>query len=134
MQSEKAAALALIREREAIEARTLSDQHAADLEQSNYFQRVALVKRDLETKNARRAEETLNGCPEELRNWEWHYLKWRRIATPKVFEIGKDAGYWIAFHPDSRRVAVPTQFGLLELLDVNSGKKILSLQAATSDA
>src|SRR5262249_891232 len=45
--------------------------------QTSYFQSIALAERELARNNPGRAEELLSDCPEDLRGWEWHYLKRR---------------------------------------------------------
>src|SRR5262249_53095783 len=46
--------------------------------QTTYLQSIALAERQLSASNVGRAEELLNGCPEQLRGWEWHFLKRQR--------------------------------------------------------
>jgi WD40 repeat protein len=44
-----------------------------------YVSRLALAERDLSAGLLDRAEDFLGPCPEDLRHWEWHYLKrWSR--------------------------------------------------------
>ena len=126
--SEKDARLARLREGEAVEARALAERNATDLVKANYFQRIALAQRDIETKNSSRAAEILNECPEELRHWEWHLLHSRLKGVPRVIDFGGDPALWTEFHPDSRRVVVATRNGLLEVLDVETGKTVQSFK------
>ena len=41
---------------------------------TSYFHRIALAHRELSADNLGRALELLDECPEDLREWEWHYL------------------------------------------------------------
>jgi len=130
--SDRAAHRAQMREQEANESRALAEQQTASLAKANYFQRIALAQRDLETKNLTRADEMLRGCAEPLRGWEWHYLNRRRVSPPREIEIGSDAGYWLAIHPNGKYVAVATWQGSLELIDFRTGQKIHSFKQPRS--
>ncbi len=49
--------------------------HQARMRSELYFERVALVERELAATNFRRAEELLEACPRSLRGWEWSCLR-----------------------------------------------------------
>src|SRR5437899_3132904 len=53
--------------------------------QTSYYQRIALAEREWSTNNLRRFEELLDTCPEDLRGWEWHYLKRLRLEPLRPF-------------------------------------------------
>ena len=40
----------------------------------SYFHRITLAHRELSADNLGRALQLLDECPEDLRDWEWHYL------------------------------------------------------------
>jgi WD40 repeat protein len=75
-------------------------------EQNLYFQRIAVVERELAANNVGRAEELLDACPFRLRGWEWQYLKRRRSSEPITFR-GHRGGrvFHAAFSPDGKQVA-----------------------------
>src|SRR5262249_25906948 len=55
-------------------------QTNAELEQTGYVSRLAQADRELRGINGQSldvalAESLLDGCPERLRGWEWHYLR-----------------------------------------------------------
>src|SRR6185503_20175656 len=70
---------ALTRESTALAERTkaLQDlQRTREREQRvAYFRRIALAEKEWDASNLRRADQILEECPVEFRNWEWHYLK-----------------------------------------------------------
>jgi WD40 repeat protein/serine/threonine protein kinase len=43
--------------------------------QNAYYQRIALAERESAVNNLGRMQQLLDQCPEDLRGWEWHYLK-----------------------------------------------------------
>src|SRR5262249_28652713 len=49
--------------------------------QNLYYHRIALAEREWSANNLRGVEELLDACPEELRGWEWRYLKRRRLEA-----------------------------------------------------
>jgi hypothetical protein len=78
-----------------------------------YFKHIALAERDFSTNNGGRAEELLDACPVELRNWEWHYLKRlgrgqplsRRDQPGMTFACDERVYAQLAFSPDGQRLA-----------------------------
>jgi WD40 repeat protein/tRNA A-37 threonylcarbamoyl transferase component Bud32 len=77
--AELAANAALNREKiaynDADNARKRAESEWARAEASLYFNRVALAERYLSANNGELADQTLNDCPPDLHQWEWHYLK-----------------------------------------------------------
>jgi WD40 repeat protein/serine/threonine protein kinase len=75
-----------------------------ELRRDDYLHRVALAHRELSVSNLKRAHELLNDCPEDLRQWEWHFLKRlcheEPVILPDTVEVRS-----IAFHPDGVRLA-----------------------------
>jgi WD40 repeat protein len=91
-----------------------------------YFQRIALAERELAARQVGRAEELLDGCPEQLRGWEWHYLKRQRYgALPPLEHAG--AAWGVAFNPNGRHLASGTVDGV-HLWDLRTGKKLRTLE------
>ena len=97
---------------------------ALDREQRTlYFQRIGLAARELEARNVGRAEELLEECPAQLRNWEWHYLKHRRHREP-VTVRGNGWATGVAFSPDGKYLAyvgVGKLIGEVKVWDVAAG-------------
>ncbi len=91
---------------------------------SLYFNRIALADREWHAGNARRAEELLDACPADLREWEWHYLK--RLCHSELLTVRSPvAGHSaVAYSPDGKYLAVAGQRNTLLLLDAASGKVV----------
>jgi WD40 repeat protein/serine/threonine protein kinase len=103
-------------------------------ERISYFQRIAVVDRELAANNIGRAEELLDDCPLELRGWEWHYLKRRRYQEPFTFRGHGDWVSSVAFNPDGTLVAsasalVPLPLGEIKVWDRTTGKLLHNLLA-----
>jgi WD40 repeat protein/serine/threonine protein kinase len=109
------------------EQRQTREARAAE-RQLAYFRQVALAHRELEGDNVGRAEELLAECPEELRGWEWRYLKRLRYGSPPPLQGHGDGVGDVAFSPDGRLLATPGVDGTFRLWDVASRKEVRKLQ------
>jgi WD40 repeat protein/serine/threonine protein kinase len=70
-----------------------------------------------------RVRKLLEGCPQDLRGWEWHYLKGQ--AKDGDFLQHKSAFLAVAFHPDNRHLAAGSSDGLVWFWDTLTKKKPL---------
>ncbi|HJZ55692.1 MAG TPA: protein kinase, partial [Gemmataceae bacterium] len=69
-----------------------------------YFQRITVAHRELSIDNLAAALWALQGCPEDLRGWEWHYL-WRLCKVKPLVLHDSTEVYGVAFSPDGERIA-----------------------------
>jgi len=105
---------ALDRERDALERER----------RDSYSERIALASREWSANNLSRTEELLDECPEDLRGWEWHYLKRLRFNT--LHPLAHDSpALSVAFSPDGHYVVSATQAGMLRLWQTNDGQECL---------
>jgi WD40 repeat protein/serine/threonine protein kinase len=115
----------------ALEAET---QARNDLEQAlqrerrdAYFHRISLAQSELSVNNLGRALQLLDDCPEDLRNWEWHYLQ-RLCRTDPVTLQGQGGGIrGVAFSPKGRCLATANEDGTVGLFDLEAGVALPSL-------
>jgi WD40 repeat protein/serine/threonine protein kinase len=97
-----------------------------ELERNLYSVSIALAERELANHNPGRAEELLDQCPEELRQWEWGYLKRLCRVSPVILPHGPrlsdGKGFDMAFSPDGRLLAMPSGDNDLTVGDASTGK------------
>jgi WD40 repeat protein/serine/threonine protein kinase len=109
-------------------------KHALERERRNaYYQRIALADREWSANNLARMEQLLGDCPEDLRGWEWHYLKGlRRKPLPPLRHEATLLG--AVFSPDGDRIASASQDGFIKLWDAWTGKELDRVHAHQSHA
>jgi WD40 repeat protein/serine/threonine protein kinase len=101
--------------------------------QKAYAQRIALAEREWSANNVGRMQQLLAECPEDLRGWEWHYLK--RLPYRTLPPLRHDSAvHGAAFSPDGRRIASSDHQGVVKLWDVHAGREILRFQAHAEPA
>ncbi len=97
-----------------------------------YFQRIALAEREWASNNLNRMEELLGQCPEDLRGWEWRYLRRLLHGQPPLILHHDASVLSIAVSPDSRQIAAGTQDGLITLWDALTGQRLHEFRAHES--
>jgi WD40 repeat protein/serine/threonine protein kinase len=121
-------------------ALTAETQANADLKQAlererqnAYYQRIALAEREWAANNLGRMQRLLDECPEDLRGWEWHYLKGLRYnALPPLRH--EAAVLCAVFSPDGRRIASSDQEGWVKVWDAQTGQELLKFRAHQQQA
>jgi WD40 repeat protein/serine/threonine protein kinase len=98
-----------------------------ELDANLYRHRIALAYQELTAGHPHpgHAEELLEACPQELRGWEWHYLKrlWR--SEPVVLrEPGNTGVQSVAFSPDGAQVAAACGDGTVKVRDLMTGQVV----------
>ena len=109
-------------------ARTEATQSLAEVELSDYLNRIALAQTEWQADNVKGCEELLDACPVHLRGWEWNYLK-RLCHTGPVTTIrlktGADGLSGLAYSSDSTRIFTKDHDSL-DAWDANTGRHIIS--------
>ncbi len=96
----------------------------------SYFHRITLAHRELSADNLGRALQLLDECPEDLREWEWHYLM-RLCRVEPVVLRDKTEINGVAFSPDGERLASAGGDGLVKIWNSRTGQVIQTLTAHT---
>jgi serine/threonine protein kinase len=99
--------------------------------ETTYLQGIALAGRELAAGNVGRAEELLDGCPEHLRGWEWHFLKRQRYDKPASLGKHETTVVRVAFSPDGRQIASVCMDGTFTIWDAQTGKELHTLERQT---
>jgi WD40 repeat protein len=101
-----------------------SVQQSLDRERRTaYFQRVALAEREWSAGNLSRAVDLLNDCPQDLRGWEWRYLK--RLHGRQVQPWRHDSSvYGCAISPDGGEIASIDHEGYITVWDSTSSRQL----------
>src|SRR5262249_19889059 len=119
-----------------IRSEQLRTEHQAEvLRRKDYIGRVNLALSECRGNNVTRALELLEGCPTDLRGWEWDYA-WRQCHLDLgTFRQSGQALNGVAFNPDGTRVASvsgafildePALKGDLVVRDVATGQEIFA--------
>ncbi|MGI8980021.1 MAG: protein kinase domain-containing protein [Pirellulaceae bacterium] len=115
-------------------AAALTDKEAAlqaatrakdDLRRDSYFHHISLAHRDLSADNLGRALKLLEECPEDLRQWEWHYLMRLCKVEPVVLRDKTGVGFQgVAFSPDGDCLASAGDDGAVTIWNSGTGEVI----------
>ena len=89
----------------------------------SYFHRITLAHRELSVDNLGGALQLLGECPEDLREWEWHYLM-RLCRVEPVILRDKTEVNGVAFSPDGERLASAGGDGAVKIWNSRTGKVI----------
>jgi WD40 repeat protein len=97
------------------------------LRHDTYFHRIALAYRELVSlDNLARARELLGDCPEDLRDWEWHYLMRLCRVEPLVLRDRTEVNS-VAFSPDGEHLASAGGDGTIKVWNSKTGKVVQTL-------
>jgi WD40 repeat protein/serine/threonine protein kinase len=92
-----------------------------------YQNRVIFAERELNDNNPHRAEQFLDECPPDRRNWEWNYLK--RQCHAELMSIDAHRG-WVrslSLSPDGRLIATGSENDSVRIRDAETGREVRTL-------
>jgi WD40 repeat protein/serine/threonine protein kinase len=119
----------------ALIARALRSETRAkeDLRVEVYFQRITVAHRELSIDNLAAALRALEDCPQDLRGWEWHYLKRLFKFEPQVLRDSTEV-YGVAFSPDGERIASAGKDGKVKIWDCRTRRVVDAFPAHAGTA
>jgi WD40 repeat protein/serine/threonine protein kinase len=93
--------------------------------------RIILANREQLAGNYRQVQQLLDLCPNDLRQWEWHYLarvcQRARQPAPVMLHPGDNIGC-LAYSADGQRLATGCAKGSVKVWDVRNRKELFTLQ------
>lgn len=93
---------------------------------SDYFQRIARADLELEAHNTAAAAKILDSCPEDLRGWEWNYLKGQCHTEVRNLKAHSHEAMAVDFSPDGRRLVSAGFDGKIRIWNIETGQELLS--------
>src|SRR5262245_30487697 len=99
-----------------------------DLRRLAYLRDVDLAYRASLVGNVDQARGLLEGCPPDLRNWEWHHT--RRLINSERLPLtdSQERIVGVAFSPDGRLAAATEESGRIRIWDATTGQFLRSLR------
>jgi WD40 repeat protein/tRNA A-37 threonylcarbamoyl transferase component Bud32 len=94
-------------------------EQVAEVERRTAYARtIALAYAEWRNGRAGPAEQVLNACHPELREWEWHYLR-RLFRVRQLATLGghEDGVLAVAFSPDGEQIASSDRQGVIKVWD-----------------
>jgi WD40 repeat protein/serine/threonine protein kinase len=92
------------------------------------FHRITLAHRELSADNLGRALKLLEECPQDLREWEWHYLMRLCKVEPLVLRDKTEVN-GVAFSPDGERLASACADGSIKIWNIKTGTVVQTIPA-----
>jgi WD40 repeat protein/serine/threonine protein kinase len=99
--------------------------------ETTYLHRTALAGRELAAGNVGHAEELLDLCPENLRGWEWRFLKRQRYDGEPTPIPHSTTILRVALSPNGRQLASVCWDGTLAIRDARTGQILHPLEPQT---
>ena len=107
--------------------RTIAEGALAGERRFLYYNRVTFAERQMNDNDPYRAEQLLDECPSERRNWEWHYLKRQCHTDLLSFQAHRGEIWSLAISPDGRLIATGGGDKTLRLWEAKTGQEVRTI-------
>ena len=107
--------------------RTIAEQALAGERGFLYVNRVTFAERQMNDNNPYRAEQLLDECPPERRNWEWIYLNRQCHTELLSFSAHRGQIWSLAVSPDGRLIATGGEDKTLRLCETETGREVWTI-------
>jgi WD40 repeat protein len=106
------------------EARGREAARRRELEAALYRNRIVEAQREWEANHVGRADELLQECPQNLRQWEWYYLK--RLCHGELLTLKGHTSVvlGLSLSPDGRQLASASADGTVKVWDAATGRLV----------
>jgi WD40 repeat protein len=112
-----------------IKQRQLTEKEKEKTRKLLYSTQIALVGSELKNENTANAKRLLQECPEDLRNWEYDYLKY--ISDQSQMTLRGHAGgvQRVVFTPDGKRLISGGRDGTIRKWNIATGTELMKIDA-----
>ena len=110
--------------------RAIAEAALEEARRANYFRNISWAQRDWEANNVSQAEQLLDECPQDLRAWEWRYLK--RLCHSDLLTLRHShALKCIAFNRDGQYLAAGDTAGTIVVWSPMTGEEFFRVNEGT---
>ena len=119
------------RREEAETARATEQRLRGEAETALYINRVMRAQFEWKDNQAGRADQLLDACPPQLRNWEWRYVK--RLCHADLLTLKGHAGSVtdVCFSPDGKQLVSASIDRTVKVWNAETGEEVRSLTGHT---
>lgn len=118
---------AVFHEQEKDKALQRAQSSLQTMRRSDYFQRIARADLELAAYNTATATQILDSCPDDLRDWEWGYLKGQCHSELLSIDAHTADATAVRFSSDGKRLATGGSDGKVHLWELPGGKRLFTI-------
>jgi WD40 repeat protein/serine/threonine protein kinase len=117
---------------EEIKQRKIAEKEKEKTRKLLYATQIALIDSELKNENTANAKRLLQECPDDLRNWEYDYLKYISDQSQIILKGHKGSVQRVMFTSDAKRLISGGDDGTIRTWDIATGKELMKINAHKS--